>query len=143
MKLPKPFLVIVDWLIYYFHFIFKDILQNNINMMENTMDLVEDFVNFGTKQVSLVFGEDSALSRLIIGGFGPLLENIDSIFNALESLISFKRNILDTFLSDNYDRDKLLRKFSINFTTYRGPEWLVIDPLGILFPMFNLYKLTV
>ena len=111
--------------------------------MENTMDLVEDFVNFGTKQVSLVFGEDSALSRLIIGGFGPLLENIDSIFNALESLISFKRNILDTFLSDNYDRDKLLRKFSINFTTYRGPEWLVIDPLGILFPMFNLYKLTV
>ena len=83
-------------------------------MMENTMDLVEDFVNFGTKQVSLVFGEDSALSRLIIGGFGPLLENIDSIFNALESLISFKRNILDTFLSDNYDRDKLLRKFSIS-----------------------------
>ena len=95
---------------------FQDILQNNINMMENTMDLVEDFVNFGTKQVSLVFGEDSALSRLILSGFGPLVENVDSIFNALESLISFKRNILDTFLSDNYDRDKLLRKFSLNYT---------------------------
>ena len=105
-----------------------DILQNNINMMENTMDLVEDFVNFGTKQVmkmmmllimssmmmgmmqvSLVFGENSALSRLILSGFGPLVENIDSIFNALESLINFKRNILDTFLSENYDREKLLR----------------------------------
>ena len=97
-------------------------------MMENTMDLVEDFVNFGTKQVmkmmmllimssmmmgmmqvSLVFGENSALSRLILSGFGPLVENIDSIFNALESLINFKRNILDTFLSENYDREKLLR----------------------------------
>lgn len=88
---------------------FLDILQNNIHMMENTMDLVEDFVNFGTKQASLVFGENSALSELILSGFGPLIENIDSIFNALESLINFKRNILDTFLSENYDREKLLR----------------------------------
>ena len=92
-----------------------DILQNNINMMESTMDLVEDFVNFGTKQASLVFGENSALTQLILSGFGPLIENIDSIFNALESLINFKRNILDTFLSENYDREKLLRKFSIQF----------------------------
>ena len=90
-----------------------DILQNNINMMENTMDLVEDFVTFGTQQVSLVFGEDSALSKLILSGFGPLVENMDNIFTALESLINFKRNILDTFLSENYDRDKLLRKFSV------------------------------
>lgn len=82
-------------------------------MMENTMDLVEDFVNFGTKQASLVFGENSALSELILSGFGPLIENIDSIFNALESLINFKRNILDTFLSENYDREKLLRKLPI------------------------------
>lgn len=81
--------------------------------MENTMDLVEDFVNFGTKQASLVFGENSALSELILSGFGPLIENIDSIFNALESLINFKRNILDTFLSENYDREKLLRKLPI------------------------------
>ena len=92
-----------------------DILQNNINMMESTMDLVEDFVNFGTKQASLVFGENSALTQLILSGFGPLIENIDSIFNALESLINFKRNILDAFLSENYDREKLLRKFSIQF----------------------------
>ena len=77
------------------------------------MDLVEDFVNFGTKQASLVFGENSALSQLILSGFGPLIENIDSIFNALESLINFKRNILDTFLSENYDREKLLRKSPI------------------------------
>ena len=109
-------------------------------MMENTMDLVEDFVNFGTKQVmkmmmilimssmmmgmmqvSLVFGENSALSRLILSGFGPLVENIDSIFNALESLINFKRNILDTFLSENYDREKLLRN-NLNKT------WNVIYP---------------
>ena len=90
-----------------------DILQNNIDMMESTMDLVEDFVNFGTKQVSLVFGENSAFSRLIISGFGPLVENIDSIFGALESVITFKRNILDTFLSDNYDREKLLREILI------------------------------
>lgn len=82
-------------------------------MMESTMDLVEDFVNFGTKQASLVFGENSALSELILSGFGPLIENIDSIFNALESLINFKRNILDTFLSENYDREKLLRKLPI------------------------------
>lgn len=81
--------------------------------MESTMDLVEDFVNFGTKQASLVFGENSALSELILSGFGPLIENIDSIFNALESLINFKRNILDTFLSENYDREKLLRKLPI------------------------------
>ena len=74
------------------------------------MDLVEDFVTFGSQQVSLVFGENSAVSKLIIGGFSPLVENIDSIFTALESLINFKRNILDTFLSENYDRDKLLRK---------------------------------
>ena len=87
-----------------------DILQNNINMMENTMDLVEDFVTFGSQQVSLVFGENSAVSKLIIGGFSPLVENVDNIFAALESLINFKRNILDTFLSENYDRDKLLRK---------------------------------
>ena len=77
------------------------------------MDLVEDFVTFGSQQVSLVFGEDSALSKLILGGFGPLVENIDSIFGALESVITFKRNILDTFLSDNYDREKLLREILI------------------------------
>ena len=74
------------------------------------MDLVEDFVTFGSQQVSLVFGEDSALSKLILGGFGPLVENMDSIFSALESLINFKRNMLETFLSENYDRDKLLRE---------------------------------
>ena len=74
------------------------------------MDLVEDFVTFGSQQVSLVFGENSALSKLILGGFGPLVENIDNIFAALESLINFKRNMLDTFLSENYDRDKLLRE---------------------------------
>ena len=86
--------------------------------MESTMDLVEDFVNFGTKQASLVFGENSALSQLILSGFGPLIENIDSIFNALESLINFKRNILDTFLSENYDREKLLRKLPIKPIEY-------------------------
>ena len=84
------------------------------------MDLVEDFVNFGAKQVSLVFGENSSLSRLILSGFGPLVENIDSLFNALESLINFKRNILDTFLSENYDREKLLRKTSIKILTQCG-----------------------
>ena len=67
------------------------------------MDLVEDFVTFGSQQVSLVFGENSALSKLILGGFSPLVENIDSIFAALESLINFKRNIysLESDLQDH------------------------------------------
>ena len=87
------------------------------------MDLVEDFVTFGSQQVSLVFGEDSALSKLILGGFGPLVENIDSIFSALESLINFKRNMLETFLSENYDRDKLLREvLSKNIATDPGEQ---------------------
>ena len=100
-------------------------------MMENTMDLVEDFVTFGSQQVSLVFGEDSALSKLILGGFGPLVENIDSIFSALESLINFKRNMLETFLSENYDRDKLLREvLSKNIATDPGEQYeqLVSQP---------------
>ena len=96
------------------------------------MDLVEDFVNFGSKQVSLVFGEHSSLSKLILSGFGPLVENIDSLFTALESLINFKRNILDTFLSENYDREKLLRKeshknhFSWSKLCELLKEWLIV-----------------
>jgi len=88
---------------------FLNILQNNIDMMQNTMGLVENFVNFGAEQVSLVFGEDSALNHMIHTGFAPLVDNIDNIFQALSNLISFKRNTLDAFLSENYDREKLLR----------------------------------
>ena len=88
---------------------FLDVLQNNINMMESTVSLVEDLVNFGAEQVSLVFGETSALNKIFISGFAPLISNIDSIFGALENLIDFKRNTLDTFLSENYDRNKLLK----------------------------------
>ena len=88
---------------------FLDIIQNNIEMMESTVDLVEDVVDFGAEQVSLVFGENSALHRIFISGFSPLINNVDSIFKALENLVEFKRNTLDSFLSENYDRDKLLK----------------------------------
>ena len=88
---------------------FLDVVQNNIDMMESTVELVEDLVNFGADQVSLVFGETSALNNIFISGFTPLIDNIDSIFGALENLIDFKRNTLDTFLSDNSDRNKLLK----------------------------------
>ena len=88
---------------------FLDVVQNNIDMMETTVALVEDLVSFGADQVSLVFGETSALNNIFISGFTPLIDNIDSIFGALENLIDFKRNTLDTFLSDNYDRNKLLK----------------------------------
>ena len=88
---------------------FLDIIQNNIDMMENTVDLVKDVVDFGGEQVSLVFGENSALHRIFISGFTPLIDNIDSIFTALENLVEFKRNTLDSFLSENYDRNKLLK----------------------------------
>ena len=88
---------------------FLDVLQNNINMMESTVSLVEDLVNFGAEQVSLVFGETSALNKIFISGFAPMMSNIDSIFGALEDLVKFKRNALDTFLSENYDREKLLK----------------------------------
>lgn len=88
---------------------FLDVVQNNIDMMESTVELVEDLVNFGADQVSLVFGETSAFNQIFISGFTPLIDNMDSIFGALENLIDFKRNTLDTFLSDNYDRNKLLK----------------------------------
>lgn len=88
---------------------FLDVVQNNIDMMESTVALVEDLVNFGAKQVSLVFGETSALNKIFVSGFTPLIDNFDSLFGALENLIDFKRNTLDTFLSDNYDRNKLLK----------------------------------
>ena len=86
---------------------FLDIIQDNIDMMENTVDLVEDVVDFGAEQVSLVFGENSALHRIFISGFTPLIDNIDSIFRALENLVEFKRNTLESFLSDNYDRNNI------------------------------------
>ena len=88
---------------------FLDIIQNNIDMMESTVSLVEDLVNFGAEQVSLVFGETSALNKIFISGFTPLIDNIDNIFGALENLIDFKRKTLDAFLSENYDRNKLLK----------------------------------
>ena len=88
---------------------FLDVVQNNIDLMESNVELVEDLVNFGADQVSLVFGETSAFNQIFISGFTPLIDNMDSIFGALENLIDFKRNTLDTFLSDNYDRNKLLK----------------------------------
>ena len=86
-----------------------NVIENNMKMMEDTVSLVKDLVEFGSEQVSLVFGEKSVLNQMFISGVMPFLNNIDNIFNALENLLNFKRNSLDTFLSDKYDRNKLLK----------------------------------
>ena len=88
---------------------FLNVLRNNIEMMENTVSLVEDLVNFGSEQVSLIFGENSAINQIFISGFTPVIKNIDNIFDALQNLLDFKSKTLHTFLSENYDRNKLLK----------------------------------
>ena len=70
-----------------------------------------------------MFGEDSALNHMIHTGFAPLVDNIDNIFQALSNLISFKRNTLDAFLSENYDREKLLR--NIGDIAVKAAEYLL------------------
>ena len=40
-----------------------DVVQKNLNMMHETVDFVEDLVSFGQNQVSVVFGESSAINR--------------------------------------------------------------------------------
>ena len=87
---------------------FLNVLQNNINMMKSTADLVGDLVDFGTEQVSVIFGEKSPLYRIFTEGFAPFLTNVDEIVGALTSLVNFKRHALETFLSEDYNRKAII-----------------------------------
>ena len=86
-----------------------DVVQKNLNMMHETVDFIEDLVNFGQNQVSVVFGESSAINRLFMSGVAPFLENMDDIFTTVSNLVAFKRGNLDSFLSDDYNRTALLQ----------------------------------
>jgi hypothetical protein len=81
-----------------------DVVQRNLNMMHETVDFIEDLVSFGQNQVSVVFGEYSAVNRLFMSGVAPFLENMDEIFATVSSLVAFKRGNLNSFLSEDYNR---------------------------------------
>ena len=86
-----------------------DVVDRNLNMMHETVDFIEDLVSFGQNQVSVVFGEHSAINRLFMSGVAPFLENMDDIFATISSLVSFKRGNLNSFLSEDYNRTELLQ----------------------------------
>jgi hypothetical protein len=86
-----------------------DVVERNLNMMHETVDFIEDLVSFGQNQVSVVFGEHSAINRLFMSGVAPFLENMDDIFATISSLVSFKRGNLNSFLSEDYNRTELLQ----------------------------------
>ena len=86
-----------------------DVVQRNLIMMHETVAFVEDLVNFGQNQVSVVFGESSTINRLFMSGVAPFLENMDEIFSTISSLVTFKRSTLNSFLSEDYNRTALLQ----------------------------------